>query len=112
MTKLMIQGLALLALAAFVATASAEPAHTEADLQRAREFIASQLEPEKRAMLEDMAKKAGTSPEQMFLDIAKLTGDQTLGTSTALPNIPSQPGIPSGIPNIPPPPPPNPPGNN
>jgi hypothetical protein len=63
-------------------------AHSDEELAKAKEFIAEKLPPEKKTLLEDLAKEAGKTPEEMFLDITKLTGDETLGTGSNRPNIP------------------------
>ena len=77
--------------------------YTEAELQQAREFIDTQLAAEKRDRLKELAVKAGLSPEVLFLDVSKLTDDNTLGTGSKKPNLPvvDLPGVPGGKPNIP-----------
>ena len=79
--------------------------YTEAELQQAREFIETQLAAEKRDRLKELAVKAGLSPEVLFLDVSKLTDDNTLGTGSKKPNLPVIDGpvigVPGGKPNIP-----------
>ncbi len=80
---------AMLVLAASASLALAGDSYSEAELQKAREFITTKLRADKSYMLEELAKKSGKTPEVMFLDIAKLTGDDTLGTGPRKPNIPA-----------------------
>ena len=80
---------AMLVLAASASLALAEDSYSEAELQKAKDFITTKLRADKSYMLEELAKKSGKTPEVMFLDIAKLTGDDTLGTGPRKPNIPA-----------------------
>lgn len=66
-------------------------AYTDAEVSKAKEFIASKLPADKKALLEDLAKKSGKPLEVMFLDIAKLTGDETLGVHGGRPEDPDPP---------------------
>ena len=79
---------ALCAATVNVAPAVAEADYTDEQLKQAREFIAETFTAEKKAFLEDLAKTFKKSPEAMFLDISKRTGDATLGTGGNLPNNP------------------------
>jgi hypothetical protein len=68
--------------------AAAQEAYTEEQLKEAREFIAENLDADKRAFLEDLAQQFKKSPEAMFLDISKRAGDTSLGTGSSKPNVP------------------------
>lgn len=54
-------------------------AYTEEEIGKAKQFIEEKFSPEKKTLLQDLAKKAGKSPEELFLDISKIGGDNFLG---------------------------------
>ena len=81
---------ALCAATVNVAPAVAEADYTDEQLKQAREFIAETFTIEKKAFLEDLAMTFHKSPEAMFLDISKRTGDATLGTGG---NRQNNPGV-------------------
>lgn len=78
----------LLAVLALAGAGQAADAYTTAEIDRAAAFIAK-MDQGKRDMLAELAKKAGKSVEETFLDIVKVTGGATLGEGTS--NSPEQP---------------------
>ncbi|WP_295556787.1 hypothetical protein [uncultured Hyphomicrobium sp.] len=72
-----------IALCAFAILSSAGSygafAYTEEEIGKAKQFIEEKFTPEKKALLDELAKKAGKSPEELFLDISKIGGGNFLG---------------------------------
>ncbi len=72
--------LALCSIAIFTAVSSHTVlAYTDEEIGKAKQFIEEKFSPEKKALLHELAKKAGKSPEELFLDISKIGGENFLG---------------------------------